>query len=270
MKSATNKAFQTDAIAVDKSYLLGAPKSELEAVFKTFDVVMTEALFFELLTTEMEQRQRCFVRIPQGQNPMLLVPNIGPILRWEVENGRPLHDLREIALQEAFRFNPRLPNADFDLGEQQAIALEEWKQAMSEWVENYSDHARTTHEVFPTLAGYSPGQDASEIDAIKQQVVSNPEVVATFYEGLEGWPAFEQIDSTWALYKWVQIRLLAALDHFRKYGAAKICLPAKYIENEYIDLEYCLVGCLCGHLATRDSGMAARFMSLCPTGILIQ
>lgn len=258
-------------VVIDKSYLFGASKSDLESLFTNFDVVMTEALFYELLTTSEEQRRRCFARIPTTTSPVLLVPNIGPILQWEVKHRRPLVDLREIALEEGFRFNSELPNKGFELGVAQEQALSEWNVEMTKWVENFSQHASTTLEVFPALNNYAPGQDTTVIEELKREVIFNREVVETFYDqDYEDWPEFSLIDNSWALYTHLQIRLIAALDYFKTYGTLAFSNPNKNIENEYIDLEYCLVGCLCGALASRDGIMSDRFVALRKDGLLIQ
>ncbi len=258
-------------VVVDKSYLLGASKTELGEIFDNFVFVMTEALFFELLTTSESQRRQCFARIPQVTNPVLLISNIGPILQWEVKNRRPLTDLREIAQVEKFRFNPNLPNEGFYMGEAQSNALVEWKAVMAEWVRNFSEHSSATISVFEALKEYAPGQDTTVIEELKERVVSERDMVESFYDqDYENWPEFDLIDSSWALYTHLQIRLVAALDYYKRYGNLAFSNPNKYIENEYIDLEYCLVGCICGALATRDGVMASRFKALRENGLLIQ
>lgn len=238
-------------VVVDKSYLLGASKVELGALFSQYEIVMTEALFFELLTTSEVQRRRCFSRIPPKNNPVILVPNIGPILQWEIQNRRPLIDVREIALQGDFKFNPGLPNEGFEMGEAQSQALSEWTMEMESWVSNFSLHASSTVEVFEALKNYVPGQDATMIEDLKRRIVSDRSMVECFYDpDYENWPPFDLINDSWALYIHLQIRLLAALDYYKKYGNLAFSNPHKKIENEYIDLEYCLVGCLCGALAS--------------------
>lgn len=258
-------------IVVDKSYLFGASKADLKALFSSYEVVMTEALFFELLTTSEVQRRRCFSRIPPTENPVILVPNIGPILQWEVKNRRPLTDLREIALEGDFKFNPGLPNEGFEMGEEQSQALSKWTAEMESWVRNFSQHASTTLDVFDSLKDYEPGQDAAMIEGLKRRVVSERSMVESFYNpDYENWPPFDLIDDSWALYTYLQIRLLAALDYYKKYGNQAFSTPHKKIENEYIDLEYCLVGCLCGALASRDDVMTGRFKALRNSGTHIQ
>lgn len=232
---------------------------------------MTEALFFELLTTTPEHRSRCFSRLPSTHNPVVLVPNVGAILRWEVHNQEPVETLSKIAMNDEFRFNPDLGNPKYEIGSAQTRDLVEWRNDMEGRVQQFADHASTIPQAFPELANYCPGQEASRIEEAKSRICTEREFVRSFYHNEDAqWPSFDTISEEWAIYRWLQIRVLAALDYFKKHGVMKKSGKAKAIENEYLDLEYCLVACLCGGLATRDHILAGRFMALCVKGKLLQ
>lgn len=259
-----------DAV-IDKCFLRGAPKERLDFLFSKYRVIMTESLFYELLTTEAYDRARCFKRLPSIENPVVLVHNVGPILRWEVANQRPLSNIENVALDLRYQFNPGLSNESFELNSDQAHAREEWQIEMNRSAQSFADHSASLPIRFPHLRGYRPGANSREIDLLKQKVCSEPELIREIYSGRadEGWPARDCINEKWALYRWVQIRLFAELDYYRKYGEQTENSKNEKIEREYMDLEYCFVGCLAGGLATGDLGMAERFSALCPSGSLL-
>lgn len=255
-------------IVIDKSALQGMPKKCLELLFKDHRVLMTQALFYELLTTEPAERATCFRRIPAIDNPVVLVHNVGPILQWEATNQRPLLNIDDVAVAVNFNFNPGLVNEDFDLGKQQAERIENWKKEMSASVSSFADHCSKVTVRFPELKGYCPGMKTLDIEKIKTRVCTDPSFVRQLYSPGEGgnWPTGKEIDERWAIYRWLQIRVVAALDYFLKYGERDVASLTTKVENEYLDLEYCLVGSLVGAIATKDSGMMERFLAVSPLG----
>ncbi len=258
-------------VVIDKSFLQGASQDQLRSLFERHRVLMTESLFYELLTTDPAVRARCFRRIPEIENPVMLVQNVGAILRWEVQNKRPLPSIDDVVMSERFQFNPGLVDEDFNLGEKQVSVIENWRREKSVWVCDFADHCSKVPVKFPELNGYRPGVATTHIERIKKRIYAEPGFVRELYGGGKGgtWPTKEQIDERWATYRWLQIRVVAALDYFRKYGARDVSSETTKVENEYLDLEYCLVGCLVGAIATKDSGLSERFLALCPSGKLL-
>lgn len=244
-------------VVIDKSFLQGASRDRLRSVFEGHRVLMTESLFHELLTTRPTIRARCFRRIPEIENPVTLVQNVGAILRWE---------------SERFQFNPGLVDKDFKLGEGQISVMENWRKEVSVWVHDFADHCSKVPVRFPELKGYRPGTTTTHIERIKKRVCAEPGFVRELYRGGKDgtWPTKEAIDERWAIYRWLQIRVLAALDYFGKYGERDVSSETTKIENEYLDLEYCLVGCVVRAIATKDNGMSERFLALCPSGTVLQ
>ncbi len=255
-------------VVIDKSVLQGAPKDRLQLLFKDHRVLMTQALFYELLTTKPAERASCFRRIPAIDNPVVLIQNVGSILQWEVTNQRPLSNIDDVAVSVHFNFNPGMVNEDFDFGEEQTRHIENLKKEMSVSVSYFADHCSKVTVRFPELKGYYPGMNTTQIEKIKTRVCTDAGFVRELYSAGESgtWPTAEEIDERWAIYRRLQIMVVASLDYFRKYGERDVTSLTTKVENEYLDLEYCLVGCLVGVVATQDPGMSGRFLALCPSG----
>ncbi len=257
------------AVVIDKSFLQGAPKDTLQLLFDNHCVLMPFVNFYELFTTTPLARALCFQRLPEGENPVSLVESIDFIRRWELENQRALLDIQQTVRPEQFHFNSRLVSKTFQMREDQSKYLENLKEEVSSKVKSFAEHCSQITVRFPELRNYHPGGDTSQIEEIQKRICTDQNFVRGFYSGsLLGHtdPPPEQIDEQWALYRWIQIRLIAALDYFRKYGDREMSSETTKIENEYLDLEYCLIGCLIGSIATRDNGIAKRFQALCPSG----
>jgi len=249
-------------IAVDKCFLQGASKQELESVFEKYRVLMPEILFHELLTTERTYRARCFSRIPKRENPMVLVPNVGPILRWEVTHHQPMRNIDVVAIDDRFQFNPGLIDENYDMGYEQRVNLEEWKVEMATHVTYFAEGSSKIYKVFPDIEHYVPGQDTLRIDEAKRMVCQDDDFIKAVYNNGEdeNWPKTNQIFNEWAIFKWLQIRLLGSLEYFRMYGPR--VMEVEIIENAYFDLEYCLVGCICGEFATRDKTLSKIYSGI--------
>lgn len=258
-------------VVIDKSFLQGAPKDTLQLLFDNHRVLMPFVNFYELFTTTPPERARCFQRLPKGENPVSLVESIDFIRRWELVNRRPLLEIQYAVRPEQFHFNSGLVNETFQMREDQSKFLEELKEEVSSKVKAFAEHCSQITVRFPELSNYRPGGNPSQIEEIQKRICTDSEFVRGFYSGLPGHtgPPAEHIDTQWALFKWIQIRLIAALDYFRKYGEREMSLETNKIENEYFDLEYCLIGCLVGSIATHDRGMEKRFKALCPPGKVI-
>ena len=69
-------------IVIDKSFLDGAPRSQIRELFSTHKAFVIESLFFELMTTDVKSKVRCFSKLPEQPHSFALIPNIGTLLRF--------------------------------------------------------------------------------------------------------------------------------------------------------------------------------------------
>lgn len=91
-------------IVLDKSYLYGAGAKRMEKFCSSYETLMPESLFYELLTTSPDNRAKCFSNLPKRDNPLILVKNIGFILRYEVEKKVPFSDIIEVSVKKKVFF----------------------------------------------------------------------------------------------------------------------------------------------------------------------
>ena len=74
---------------------------------------------------------------------------------------------------------------------------------------------------------------------------------------------------SWAVFRWVQVHLLAAVEFYAKYGDGINRTSEAKLENERVDLNYLVFAVLARGLATNDKAMARRFAALAPGGMLL-
>jgi hypothetical protein len=225
-------------VVLDKSYLQSASKAAIHDLCRSFRVIMPGALFFELLTTsELDERRRAFAKIPTGVNPVEIVEHVGKLMRFEIRNGKPSPSLYERRNRWLFEFNEKLATGTFQPTQQHLLGISSWQKQIEEQVDVLRKTVATTHLSFPEISNASPRKD--------------------------------KLDGRWAFFRWMQVDLLASLDHVVRYGVGSDLSNARDLDNEVADLQYRIMGALAGGIATEDKKSKEVFRLLRPDGLLI-
>ena len=265
-------------VVLDKSYLQGSSKSEIYQMCLQHQLIMPEVLFLEILTTKTENMVKCFKKFPEIENPVALVPNVGSLIRYETEKNRPCSPIETQFLKIHYVFNERLAKNQFNFTEEQKESLKEWETSANEGTVGFIEKAIVTDGWFPSLSSYIPGQSLNQITDAIHMVATDFDFVRKIYSQLRDeiyeaykslWPEPQEIDKKWILFRHLQVHLLAALEYIRKYGKESQPTISKRLENDYLDIDYCIIGTLSDGLATRDTTMAKFYNLLCPEKTLI-
>lgn len=258
-------------IVLDKSYLYRAGQRKLSDLCFSNQVLMPEALFYELLTTSPENRAKCFSNLPAVDNPLMLVKNVGYILRAEVKNKVPFTNIKDASLNIRYMFNKRLIDTNQEFTREQKDTISTWTTDINSRVEDFKQKAAVVSGWFPEVKHFKAGQSLEPIENAKLLVCKDHSVVKSIYEEIrhESFPETDLIDERWALFREIQVHVIAALDYVGKYGDNNSDIVSKKIENEYMDLEYCITALIVGALASYDKGMINRFLSILPEGKVV-
>lgn len=210
------------SIVLDKNYLQGASQADVHALGAMYRLVMPGALFFELLTTDLQARQRCFAKLPQRENPVELVDNIGLLLAREMESASPAGPPSSHKLQIRFQFNTRLQNAEYALPSQAQDAIDEMTADLDTEIERLIDLSDQTPSLFPNiLEGSAEARRLDHKDI--QRVIADPDKMLGFYSVLKSpdlakpYPSISSRPEQWALIRWLQVTMLFAVDLFVRY-----------------------------------------------------
>ncbi len=255
-------------IVIDKSYLQGASPDKIRGLCAEHTVLFIETLLYELLTTEAAVQRTCFGKLSKENDNVIVVPCTGPLFRHEMERQRPASPLIDHRVQITFQ---SLVDGVFSRPLNQHPALAKWRLEVQREIDTFHQVAIGIAEWCPALLN-APGQVLSEAcDDLKRQACSDVDVVRKIYRSLnlEGFPCAALLDSSWALFRWVQMHLLFGLDYIRRYGFADLAAVPKRLEHDVHDLQYALFGTLCGALATKDTEVAQNFKLACPDGTVL-
>lgn len=258
-------------IVLDKSYLYGVSSRKMADLCSSYQVLMPEALFYELLTADPENRAKCFANLPDIDNPLVLVKNVGFIFRAEVEKKVPFADIKDVSVNIRYFFNRNLTNPDNNFSNEQKQSISKWRTDINSRIEDFKQKAAVVSGWFPKVKDFKAGSNPQPIKEAKLMVCRDSNVVRKIYDQIrhDSFPATETVDERWALFREIQVYVLAALDYVCMYGDNNAEAVSSKIENEYLDLEYCITALLVGALASRDNGMIKRFKSIKPDGAVI-
>lgn len=260
-------------IVLDKSYWQNVDGNKLRGLCTNHEVIMTESLFFETLTSDNQNdRARCFKKLPETANPFVMV-QLQSLLKYEITNSKPAPGIEVGMVNDKWFFNPDLRLPEFQLNEKEQSDFEEWRTTISNDIEKFKERVANLSAWYTELQGFQPGSDKELIASLKKGITTGPDEVMRFYDTIQRTntelPDANLIDEEWFIFRWLQVQLLAGLDYIFKYGDVITPFVSKKMENDFLDLEYCLAGCVVGAIATSDSAMQERFKSIIPQGVVL-
>jgi hypothetical protein len=267
-------------IIIDKSYLDAANRDQINSLYTKHSLLMPEVLFYELMTTREESMKRCFSKFPARTNPVELIPNIGTLLRYELDTRQACTPIYERRLNITFEFNSLLRDGTFSFTEEQRKAKEEEEKIVKEKTQEFFELAMMVWEFLPHLNGIPCSTFPKAVKSAKQELASNEDKVRQIYRQLmEYRNTTNAIDDSainhdWAHFRWLQIRLIYSLDLLLSYkGKLPESASPKFwrrMEHDMLDAEYITLAALTGGLACNESKMLAIYKLVCPDGIVLR
>jgi len=266
-------------VVVDKSYLDGTSTAEVKRLAHDNRLIVSAALFHEILTTRPESRVRCLSKLPQTINPVELVERAGNLASLEMERHAPagLPSANLVSFDGPFRFNPKLLELDFPMPVETAEAIEEKRLSVEESIDALIELSETVPSIFPELT-IGTTQQRKEALTRAQSLISDPRNVVGFLADLESpepgrpFPDISSSPEEWAITALLQARLLFVTDLYVRHQGklAEIMTPSLRVrlEHDVHDAEVLALGILQGAFATRERKLREWFKLLRPGGKL--
>ncbi|PKL95232.1 MAG: hypothetical protein CVV18_06300 [Gammaproteobacteria bacterium HGW-Gammaproteobacteria-8] len=250
------------AIVLDKSYLDAASTEEMHALCDNYEVLISDELFFELITTRPDSKQRCFSKLPDRTNPVWLIPNVGTLLRFELENEVACTPLIRHRAQEDFQFNSKLRDGTYVPEGTVHRDIKKWKAHIAQETNRFIERCAIVHQFFPELSGIEWKDFRGAIQEARCKTATNEDFIRGIYASFltEDAPANapkpEVISPAWAFFRWVQCQVLCCLRLFGRYQG-KVPEPKgktfiEKAEHSMLDSCHLIHGSLAGAIATRD------------------
>lgn len=267
-------------IVIDKSFLQSASQEVFAELLQNHILLMPQTLLYEILTTEKEKRLKCFWKIPDIDNPFVLLNKLEDVYQFEIENHKIWTICKDLYVDIPYRFGRKLKDPNFEIRQEDEKNILEWDEEINDRTNDFIELSKIAKDKFPELSNYNPGQSVVPINNAKNKIYSDYNCVLEIYSiyadlSIELYvekplPDKNLITLDWAVFRWLQIRLILSLDYLAKYGCDdKLSISFKNVKNDMLDGEYLFFACLFGALATTDKVMIERFKMLKPEGVLI-
>lgn len=269
----------SEAVVLDKCFLQGSKKADIQELATSRRLVVSEALFYELLTSSEPGRSRCFSKLPRTDNPVDLVSHIGTLMRIEIDTQLPAGKPSSHREELRFRLNPALLAPDYQLPKQAQEAVEEQTAQLKSDVQLFIERAAVVNSFFPDLLiGSHARRDGARAEA--EEAIAAPGGLSELYAALEPppgerpLPSASVVNESWALYRWLQVQLLFAVDLYVRYQGR---IPQRFgrrtyekLEHDVLDAQVLMLGCLEGAIATRERKLKRWWRLLRPDGELYE
>lgn len=269
----------SSTLVLDKSYLDGAPTVAVRTLCATQTVLCSETLFYELMTTNSRSQIRCFSKFPEEAGLFALLPNVGTLLRFEMDHNEACGPIENHILSGTYNFNKKLRLGTYQPPLDVQRTIDDWKIQVHRDAKSFLERCQSVHQFFPELIGIEFRDLPAAVAAAKARVSTNAEEVRRIFSSFEreslppSAPHADEIDERWAWYRWVQCQVFAALRMFERYQCYVPTEPtAKVIEraeHSMHDLEYVLIASLAGSLASNDDEVIEDYRFARPEGRLV-
>jgi len=269
----------TQAIVLDKSYLDGASTQAVRTLCERYMVLVSDELFYELLTTRRESQTRCFSKLPNTPNPVTLIPNVGSLLRYEMENQSACTPVHRHKIQETFQFNEQLRQGTYEFEGETRDHLEEWKKTIAEDTNSFIARWEVVHQFFPELNGIEYKTLPTAVEGARIKIAKDEDFVREIYASFldadapANSPPAAMIFPEWAFYRWVQCQVLTSLRLFGRHQGRPPDTPGKEFlkkaEHSMLDTYHLIHGVLVGAMATRDTEIQQDLLLLLPDSVIV-
>ena len=266
-------------IVLDKSYLDGAPTASVQSLCKNFDVLLSDELFFELMTTEARSQIRCFSKLPERETPLTLIPNVGVLLRFERERKTACSPLTQHRFTDRYVFNTKLREGTFVCEGEVLKSLDTWRMQVETDTRDFVERCKVVHKFFPELNGIQWKDFPGAIAQARRKIASDHHFVREIYRSFldednqSDAPSADALTPDWAWFRWVQCQILAALRMFQRHQGRFPENPGedfwRRAEHSMLDVYYVILGSLAGAMATFDTEIREDFLAVHPDAVML-
>jgi hypothetical protein len=214
----------------------------------------------------------CFRNLVGLEPSLMLIPNLGRLLRYENNTQEASTPLIERKFVSPIGINPKTGQPDFPFTDEQRALIEaERKRRDIEEPRDIQGVLASTPGWFPALKQIKPGSNRPLIDELEDKIASDEKMIRAIYDAIRHppMPPANSLSRDWAYYRRMQVYLLAGVDYCWRYGPGNTDCKPKDFANQCIDLEYLILGLLADAFLTHEKRLRRWYQLLKPSGTLL-
>jgi hypothetical protein len=277
-KDSLARRMNVNSIILDKCYLQGTSVKSIQELSDRFQLLMPDVLFYEMISSDEPGRSRCFRKFPQKSNPIPIAKHVGALLKKELTTHEPAGLPSENLEALTYRFNPALSDGSYELSDADTVTMREIEAELKSDISRLIEKSHLIPTIFPNI-GKGSSEERKKCKAEIEKFIANDvtklrKFLSSFkLPGDATMPAEEHLNTSWALFRWLQVQLLFSLDIRDRHGDidsyALTPNHATDLEHDVLDAHYLILGVLQYAFATREKKLMRFFNLLCPEGILV-
>jgi hypothetical protein len=257
-------------VVLDKSFLDGVSSTQLRYYArKGWTFGLTEALMHEHFRKRDHYRISNLFKLHSVEGSLFLLPGIGEMFRAETATLKPAPEVLK-ATKVNLVVMKGSSGEFFELDGAALLSTKERAADLNQRLPKLVEGWRMFSSM-GELKDVRPGEMRAAVDKLSLQIRDDREDMRGFYRNHRNpsYPAPELIDERWALFRWIQVTLLAGLDFYASYGVDRSPNPEDLL-HELLDMDYLVSALLVGGLACRETRFVERFRFLRPDGIVLK
>lgn len=269
MVSASKNVDKNKAI-VDKSFLQGASLYELKEASKKFKLVITDTLFYEILSSANDT-EKCITKLNQlAGTDCLFIQDLGYLLDFEALEKIPTdHPSKHLQMEQdvetILHYYRSYPSALADALINKRHQNTEKTARLMIWEMNNWQKRR--------LHWFSKKEgDSNNVTLLSKisQIIGSSELVqmlcSRYFAYVNGELKKEELTPRWITYTWCQVIFFYSVDLYNRHEADSLlddngCVRTRMM-NEVSDMEYVALALMEDMLLTRDKRMQNAYDSL--------
>jgi len=253
-------------IVVDLSFFIQSSPAGLVRWSRLQPLLFPETFFFELFTSSDQERQlAAYRKFPDCENLGARLPQVARLLDHERQHKLPAGPALSSFEDRNFYLNPDLAAGIYQFPEDSKAAIEKWEKKVREQSQKLPQLTKVLLARFPNILSCSNAHRPKTLSDIISKVSVDDDLIRSIYTDYADSeaPDVVHIDERWAVFWRIRFLLLLCLKHFESYPPNRpMNASPKLLDNEWLDLEYLILGALAGGLASTDAKTIRRFFRL--------
>ncbi|HFQ5112088.1 TPA: hypothetical protein ACGU7D_000802 [Vibrio vulnificus] len=249
---------------VDKCYIQGAKTDLVRQLCDSTQVYLCEAFLYEVFKQDKSSRAKMMRKFPDpslSKNSYKSLPSVYKLLAFELENKSPFGNVDKFLTENDYSIHTQLTDETFDFGGELSKSIDNRKDVVNNGTASLFKHIKDFTPIYNLLKENSKGnlneniigENAVRIIMAVMKVQYDNEVKGT---GKKTFPNINNIDSTWFVYRFVQVHNLVAINILSRYPDLKVLLDSdkakEKLRHDYLDIEYLLWGIILNGISTYE------------------